>query len=63
MVMACPMALCGLSGATTMTSPRVFMHSIRCEIPGEVIPSSLLIRIRGRSDIATKIGELNGFVK
>jgi methyl-accepting chemotaxis protein len=50
-VMACPMALCGLSGATTTTSPIVCITEIKVLIPGAVIPSSLVTKIRGRLDI------------
>jgi hypothetical protein len=45
--MACPMPLCGLSGATTTTSPILFITLIKVLIPGAVIPSSLVTRISG----------------
>jgi hypothetical protein len=47
MVMACPIADCGESGATTKTSPISFMISIKVRRPGAVIPSSLVTRIKG----------------
>ena len=46
-VIACPMPLCGLSGATTTTSPIVFITSIRVLIPEALMPSSLVTRISG----------------
>src|SRR6185312_12091234 len=49
MVMACPMPDCGLSGATTTTFPRSLTASTRLRIPGAITPSSLVIRITGRS--------------
>ena len=60
MVTACPIALCGLSGATTTTSPRCFMASTKLRIPGAVIPSSLLTSIKGflsiRANVAFVLG-------
>src|SRR3990172_9133197 len=47
MVMACPMADCGLSGATTTTSPNFFMTSTKAASPGALIPSSLVTSIMG----------------
>ena len=47
MVIACPIALCGLSGATTITSPILFITFINDLKPGAVIPSSLVIKIKG----------------
>ena len=46
-VIACPIADCGLSGATTTTSPISFITSINFLMPGAVIPSSLVTSIRG----------------
>ena len=45
--MACPMPDCGLSGATTMTSPISFKTLINDRKPGAVMPSSLVTRIKG----------------
>lgn len=47
MVMAWPMPLWGLSGATTVTSPNSRATRTRVRIPGAVIPSSLQINMRG----------------
>ena len=41
------MALCGLSGATTTTSPISDITSINERIPGADIPSSFVTRISG----------------
>ncbi len=49
MVMACPIALCGLSGATTITSPISDITSIKALIPGAETPSSFVISINGLS--------------
>ena len=49
MVMACPIPDWGLSGATTTTFPRSLTASTRLRIPGAIIPSSLVIRITGKS--------------
>ena len=46
-VIACPIALCGLSGATTTTSPILFITFINDLNPGAVIPSSFVINIKG----------------
>ena len=50
-VMACPMALCGLSGATTTTSPISLITAISARIPGAVMPSSLVTSISGFVDM------------
>jgi hypothetical protein len=50
-VTAWPMALCGLSGATTTTSPKCFTASTNDLIPGAVMPSSLVINMSGLSFI------------
>ena len=47
MVIACPMALCGLSGATTITRPNAIISSAKVRIPGAKMPSSLVTRMRG----------------
>jgi hypothetical protein len=47
--MACPIPDCALSGATTTTSPNVFITSINAAIPGDVMPSSLVTNISGFS--------------
>ena len=47
MVIACPIPLWGLSGATTTTFPRSFTASTNARIPGEVMPSSFVMRIVG----------------
>ncbi len=41
------MALCGLSGATTTTVPMSFITEMSMRIPGAVMPSSLVTRIKG----------------
>ena len=46
-VIACPIADWGLSGAITTTFPISFITSIRDLIPGSVIPSSLVTKING----------------
>jgi hypothetical protein len=51
MVMACPIPLCGLSGATTTTLPRSFTASTKALMPGEVMPSSFVIRITGFAEV------------
>jgi len=48
MVTACPMPDCGLSGATTTTSPKGKTASVNASIPLEYTPSSLVTRMRGR---------------
>src|SRR5690349_52142 len=45
MVIAWPMALCGLSGATTMTRPNAFISSTSAWMPGAWMPSSFVTRI------------------
>ena len=50
MVIACPIADCGLSGATTITSPNFFIVATRARMPGAVMPSSLVTRMIGRVD-------------
>ena len=67
MVIAWPIPLCGESGATTQISPSSFMTCIRVRIPGAVIPSSVVINIRGFIGVkadgftAIKIHFLQGF--
>lgn len=48
MVIACPIPLCGLSGATTTTLAKSDTASTRLRIPLLVISSSLVIKITGR---------------
>src|SRR5690606_22105727 len=47
MVMACSIPACGLSGATTTTSPNSIIYRINALRPGAVIPSSFVTRIKG----------------
>jgi hypothetical protein len=46
-VIAWPMALCGLSGATTTISPISDITAIKALSPGAEIPSSFVIKIKG----------------
>jgi len=46
-LLACPIADCGLSGATTITSPISFIADINVLIPGAEIPSSFVTNIKG----------------
>ena len=46
-VMACPIPDCGLSGATTITSPMFLTTDIKVLIPGAFIPSSFVTKISG----------------
>jgi hypothetical protein len=46
-VMACPMPLCGLSGATTITFPISAATEINVRMPGAFMPSSLVTKIVG----------------
>ena len=46
-VIAWPIPDCGLSGATTTTSPILFITEINDLIPGADIPSSLVTKIKG----------------
>ncbi len=45
-VSACPIALASAKGATTVTSPRVFIASASALMPSECTPSSFVTRIR-----------------
>ena len=45
--MACPIPDCGLSGATTITSPISLITDIKVLIPGAFIPSSFVTKISG----------------
>ena len=47
--MACPIPLCGLSGATTIILPKSFTASTNALMPGALILSSLVIKITGFS--------------
>jgi hypothetical protein len=46
-VIAWPIALCGVSGATTTISPSSAITDINARIPGAETPSSFVIKIKG----------------
>ena len=63
MVIACPIALCGLSGATTTTSPNSFITSIKARIPGATMLSSLVTSISGFDIFCTFFAKLNNLCR